>query len=227
MASPQNSPATLGAARTRQMASVAWSRTDKLQQAYRGPTPPQSQPGKNSQLMLASDPVQEKKKDDFCGQKSQKFDFNDSKSSPLVIPTGTQHRGKLKFNGTTFCRYLLVILSSLLLDGWIRNMLRRAMMQENTNTPWSGKSMILSVDLDLQKIHLRRFMYTTWKKLIIMIIIIRFGIEPGLNKTIIPTVSNNFMLVWMMNTRSLILEQGGDWGLERFYLLFSFLFWES
>ena len=26
-------------------------------------------------------------------------------------------------------------------------------------------------------------------------IIIRFGIEPGLNKTIIPTVSNNFMLV--------------------------------
>ena len=94
----------------------------------------------------------------------------------------------------------------------------------NTNTPWSGKSMILLVDLDLQKIHLRRFMYTTWKKLIIMIIIIRFGIEPGLNKTIIPTVSNNFMLVWMMNT-SIILEQGGVWVLERFYLLFSFLFW--
>ena len=68
-------------------------------------------------------------------------------------------------------------------------------------------------------------MYTTWKKLIIMIIIIRFGIEPGLNKTIIPTVSNNFMLVWMMNTRSIILEQGGVWVLERFYLLFSFLFW--
>ena len=93
----------------------------------------------------------------------------------------------------------------------------------NTNTPWSGKSMILLVDLDLQKIHLRRFMYTTWKKLIIMIIIIRFGIEPGLNKTIIPTVSNTFMLVWMMNTRSIILEQGGVWVLERFYLLFSFL----
>ena len=29
---------------------------------------------------------------------------------------------------------------------WIQNMLRRAMMQENTNTPWSGKSMILLVD---------------------------------------------------------------------------------
>jgi hypothetical protein len=53
-------------------------------------------------------------KDDFCGQK---FAFNDSKSSPLFIQTGTQHRGKFKFNGTTFCRYLLVILSSLL-DGY-------------------------------------------------------------------------------------------------------------
>ena len=28
-----------------------------------------------------------------------------------------------------------------------------------------------------------------------MIIIIRFGIEPGLNKTIIAAVSNNFMIV--------------------------------
>ena len=85
--------------------------------------------------------------------------------------------------------------------------------------------MILLVDLDLYKIHLRRFMYTTWKKFIIMIIIIRFGIEPGIYKTIIAAVSNNFMIVWMMNTRRLILEQGGVWVLEWFYLLFSFLFW--
>ena len=45
-------------------------------------------------------------KDDFCGQKSQKFAFNDSKSSPLFMHTGTQNRGNFKFNGTTFCRYL-------------------------------------------------------------------------------------------------------------------------
>ena len=35
----------------------------------------------------------------------------------------------------------------------------------------------------------------TYHILIIMIILIRFGIEPGLNKTIIATVSNNFMIV--------------------------------
>ena len=32
-------------------------------------------------------------------------------------------------------------------------------------------------------------MYTTWKKFIIMIIIIRFGIDPGIYKTIISAVS--------------------------------------
>ena len=72
---------------------------------------------------IGSRPREEKsprthEKDDFCGQKSQKFAFNDSKSSPLFIHRGTQHRGKLKLNGTTFCRYLLVILSSLLEDGY-------------------------------------------------------------------------------------------------------------
>ena len=56
-------------------------------------------------------------KDDFYGQKSQKFVCNDSKSPPLFIYTGTQHTGKFKFNGMTFCRYMLVILSSLL-DGY-------------------------------------------------------------------------------------------------------------
>ena len=72
---------------------------------------------------IGSRPREEKsprthEKDDFCGQKSQKFAVNDSKSSPLFIHTGIQHRGKFKFNGTTFCRYLLVILSSLLEDGY-------------------------------------------------------------------------------------------------------------
>ena len=72
------------------------------------------------------------------------------------------------------------------------------------------KSMILLVDLDLQKIHLHRFMYTIWKKFIIMIIIIRFGIDPGIYNTSIAATSNNLiMIVWLMNTRSLILEQGG------------------
>jgi hypothetical protein len=71
---------------------------------------------------IGSRPREEKstrahEKDDFCGQKSQKFAFNNSKSSPLFIHTGTKHRGKIKFNGTTFCRYLIVILSSLL-DGY-------------------------------------------------------------------------------------------------------------
>ena len=35
-------------------------------------------------------------------------------------------------------------------------------------------------------------MYTTWKKLIIMIIITRFGIEPGIYKTIIAALSQKF-----------------------------------
>lgn len=52
---------------------------------------------------IGSRPGEEKspqthEKDDFWGQKSQKFAFNDSKSSPLFIQTVTQHRGKFKFN---------------------------------------------------------------------------------------------------------------------------------
>ena len=92
-----------------------------------------------------------------------------------------------------------------------------------TNAPWSGKFMILLVDLDLQKIHLRGFMYTTWKKLISTIIIIRFGIDPGIYNTSIAATSNNLMIVWMVNTRSLIQEQGGVWVCEQFTFFF-FLF---
>ena len=51
-------------------------------------------------------------KDDFCGQK---FAFNDSKSSPLFMQTGTQR--KIQIQRNDILRYLLVILSSLL-DGY-------------------------------------------------------------------------------------------------------------
>ena len=111
MASPQNSPGTL--VQNRQTAaSVSGS----------DPSPESTGKEQPAHASIGSRPREEKspqthEKDDFCGQKSQKFAFNDSKSSPLFIHTGTQHRGKFKFNGTTFCRYLLVILSSLL-DGY-------------------------------------------------------------------------------------------------------------
>jgi len=39
------------------------------------------------------------------------------------------------------------------------------------------------------------YIYKRIEKLIIMIIIIRFGTAPGIYKTIIATVSNNFMIV--------------------------------
>ena len=62
--------------------------------------------------------------------------------------------------------------------------------------------MILVVYLDLQKIHLRRFMYMIWKKFISMIIIIRFGIDPGIYNTSIAATSNNLMIVWMVITNA-------------------------
>jgi hypothetical protein len=42
------------------------------------------------------------------------FRFKNSSEGGLYLPV----RGKLKLNGTTFCRYLLAILSSLLEDGY-------------------------------------------------------------------------------------------------------------
>ena len=103
-----------------------------------------------------------------------------------------------------------------------------------TNTPWSGKSMILLVDLDLQKIHLHGFMYTTWKKFIIMIIIIRFGIDPGIYNTSIAATSNNLiMIVWMVimnmpwSGKSMILLV--DLDLQKMYTIWThvgFIHWQ-
>ena len=171
MASPQNSPATLGAARTRQMASVAWSRTDKLQQAYRGPTPPQSQPGKNSQLMPASDLVQEKK--NLHGHmKRTTFAAKKAKNSPSMILNHRRYLYRqahsIEENSNSTERHLVATCLSFCLPCWmdtvlIQNMLRRrAMMQEHTNTPWSGKSIF--TDLDLQKVHLHLYVYTNPKR---------------------------------------------------------------
>ena len=72
--------------------------------------------------------------------------------------------------------------------------------------------MILLVDLDLQKIHLHRFMYTIWKKFIIMIIIIRFGIDPGIYNTSIAATSNNLMIVWMVNIPEVLFWNKEEFG---------------
>ena len=60
------------------------------------PSPESTGKEQPAHASIGSRPREEKspqthEKDDFCGQKSQKFAFNDSKSSPLFIQTGTQH----------------------------------------------------------------------------------------------------------------------------------------
>jgi hypothetical protein len=69
------------------------------------------------------------------------------------------------------------------------------------------------------------YVCTTWKKFIIMIIIISFEIDPGICKTIIAAVSNNFMIVWMMNIPEVLFWNKEEFGfLNGFTFFFLFFF---